>query len=141
MQAKATGSPGPNRRALLAIVLVLVILVPVGYSVYARVTTTEPPEFLDPPRGTACVCELIGKDTEWMRYHHWELLRGLREEVVRTGNRSEISFDGCWNCHQSKVDFCDRCHDAAFVRPDCFGCHYYPELGERPPLAARANHE
>jgi hypothetical protein len=141
MQDKATGSPAGGGRGLLAVVLVLVILVPVGYSVYARVAVTQPAEFLDPPKGDACVCERIGEDTEWMRLHHWELLRGLREEVVRTGNRSEISFDGCWNCHQSKVKFCDRCHDAAFVRPDCFGCHYYPELGERPPLAEQTNDE
>ena len=63
MQDKATSSPAGNGRGLLAVVLVLVILVPVGYSVFARVTTTEPPEFLDSPQGTECV-----KDAEYMRY-------------------------------------------------------------------------
>ncbi len=111
-------------RALVAGILALVILVPVVYSVFARVAArgAEAPEKPD-AKYTKCV-----KPTEYMRFHHWELLRGLREEVVRDGIRGDISLDGCWNCHQSKVRFCDRCHDAATVRPDCFGCHYYPDL-------------
>ena len=115
-------------RALLAGILALVILVPVGYSLLARVAArgAEPPERPDPEH-TECV-----KGTEYMRFHHWELLRGLREEVVRDGVRGDLSLDGCWNCHQSKVRFCDRCHDVASVRPDCFGCHYYPDVDESP---------
>lgn len=111
-------------RALIALILALVILVPVAYSVVARVAASgaEGPE---EAVGTKCV-----KPTEYMRFHHWELLRGLREEVVRDGVRGDISLDGCWDCHQSKVRFCDRCHDAATVRPDCFGCHYYPDVDE-----------
>ena len=127
-------------RAVLAAILVVVILVPVAYSVFARVAATgaeapEPP----PEMYKECI-----RPTEYMRFHHWELLRGLREEVVRDGIRGarvrvetiseegeievEQSLDGCWKCHQSKVRFCDRCHDAATVRPDCFGCHYYPDV-------------
>lgn len=116
-------------RVLVAVILVLVILAPVAYSVFARVVArgAESPEKPD-AKYTECI-----KPTEYMRFHHWELLRGIREEVVRDGIRGDISLDGCWNCHQSKVRFCDRCHDAATVRPDCFGCHYYPDLDETEP--------
>ncbi len=113
-------------RAVLAGIIVVAILMPVVYSVMTRVAArgAEAPEKPD-SQHTKCV-----KPTEYMRFHHWELLRGLREEVVRDGVRGDISLDGCWNCHQSKVRFCDRCHDAATVRPDCFGCHYYPDIDE-----------
>jgi hypothetical protein len=148
MPDKATNVPAPNGRGFLAVILILVILVPVGYSLYARVATSagDPPQAPDrqvvedvwekagEQRGYRCVANI-----EYMRFHHWELLRGLREKVVRYGDRGDISFDGCWNCHQSRAEFCDRCHNAAFVRPDCFGCHYYPELGKRPPLVAETN--
>lgn len=111
-------------RALIALILALVILMPVAYSVVARVAAggAEGPE---EAKGTKCV-----EPIEYMRFHHWELLRGLREKVVRDGDRGDVSLDGCWDCHTSKVGFCDRCHDAATVRPDCFDCHYYPDLDE-----------
>lgn len=146
MPDKTASSPAGNGRAVLAVVLVLVILVPVGYSVFARVTSTgaEPPE-RPHPMYLECI-----RPTEHMRFHHWELLKGMREDVVRDGNRGKLvpvktkpegeeqiliseveqSLDGCWHCHTSKERFCDRCHDAAFVRPDCFGCHYDPDLDE-----------
>lgn len=126
-------------RAALAGIIVVVILMPVGYSAFARVAFSgvEAPE-KPVGKGTRCLSENpFDEDAkhmqtaEYMRFHHWELLRGLREEVVRDGVRGDISLDGCWNCHQSKVRFCDRCHDAASVRPDCFGCHYYPDLDEK----------
>ena len=144
MPDKAASSPSAAGRALLAVILVLVILAPVGYSVLTRVTArgAEAPE---PPNSkyTQCI-----RDTDYMRFHHWELLKGLREKVVRDGIRGDLvevetisegvkrvvaveeSLDGCWLCHQSKARFCDRCHDAATVRPDCFRCHYYLELDE-----------
>lgn len=134
----------PAARALLAVILALIILAPVGYSVVARVTATgaEPPAKPD-SMYTECI-----RETEYMRFHHWELLKGLREKVVRDGIRGDLvevetmidgqkqmmkvdeSLDGCWRCHQSKERFCDRCHDAASVRPDCFRCHYYLEVDE-----------
>ncbi len=134
----------PAGRALVAVILVLVILAPVGYSVVARVTVrgAESPERPD-SKYLECI-----DDTEHMRFHHWELLKGLREKVVRDGDRGDLvpvdmivqgetktvsveqSLDGCWLCHRSKERFCDRCHNAASVRPDCFGCHYYLEVDE-----------
>jgi len=123
-------------RALVAGILALVILAPVAYSVVTlvRARGAEGP---DKPvsKGTRCLSEKLldikdaeyRQTAEYMRFHHWELLRGLREEVVRDGIRGDISLDGCWTCHESKVGFCDRCHNAATVRVDCFDCHYAPD--------------
>jgi len=185
MPEETASSPTGNWRAVLAVVLVLVILMPVGYSVFARVTATdaEPPNLKQrwaklqaafkagkisaedaKARMSALQKELEAKprhpeapdskytqcirDTHDMRFHHWELLKGLRERVVRDGIRGDLvevdaiidgktvktkveeSLDGCWRCHKSKVRFCDRCHTAASVSPDCFGCHYYPDVDE-----------
>ena len=117
-------SPG-RLRVLLAMVLVVIILSPFGFSVISRVaTSTDQTElFLErpDPEHENCV-----RETEYMRYHHWELLGKIREDVVRYGQREDAGLRGCRDCHTSRERFCDRCHDAASVWPDCFGCHYYP---------------
>ena len=116
------------KRTISVAILLLIIVIPLGFSVIsflsAQISQSQEP-FLEKPNARYRECV---RDTDYMRFHHWELLRGLREEVVRDGVRGDLSLDGCWNCHQSKVRFCDRCHDAASVRPDCFGCHYYPDV-------------
>ena len=61
-----------------------------------------------------------------MRFHHWELLRLTREEVVRYGIRGDVGLNRCGECHTSRERFCDRCHEATSLHPDCWGCHYYP---------------
>jgi hypothetical protein len=71
---------------------------------------------------TSCV-----RDARWMRFHHWELLREVRETVVRDGDRSGIRLDDCRRCHDNRDRFCNQCHREANVNLDCFGCHYYPE--------------
>ncbi len=116
----------PHRlRVLLAIVLIVFILSPFGYSVISRVasTTDQAELFLErpDPQYENCV-----RDTEYMRYHHWELLSEVREKAVRYGDRDDPGLRGCKDCHTSRERFCNRCHDAASVWPDCFGCHYYP---------------
>ena len=116
----------PGRmRVLLALVLIVVILSPLGYSVISRVAATaDPPElFLERP---APEHENCVRETEYMRYHHWELLSEVRGEVVRYGQRENVGLRGCRDCHTSRERFCSRCHEAASVWLDCFGCHYYP---------------
>ncbi len=124
-QKAANRRPGSGK-ALLSMIGVLIILIPIVYSVMYRLTaqTANPAEaFLErpDPKYENCV-----KETEYMRYHHWELLRGIREEVVRYGNRGDIGLSRCKECHTSRERFCNRCHDAVSMKPDCFGCHYYP---------------
>jgi hypothetical protein len=31
----------------------------------------------------------------------------------------------CSQCHKDKAQFCDKCHTAANLHPDCFDCHSY----------------
>lgn len=125
MADNAMENPLKNPRFILVVVLVVLVLLPPAYSVIARVLgvgdSDEP--FLEMPdeKHTECV-----KDTEYMRYHHWELLRGIREEVVRYGLRGDIGLNRCRDCHTSRERFCDQCHNATSLKPDCFGCHYYP---------------
>ena len=115
------------RRTLLVAVPVLVVLAPLaasvwGYATGGRRAGVEP--FLELPvdRTQGCV-----RDVEYMRFHHWELLRRVRDEAVRDGARGEISLDRCRQCHPDRARFCNQCHQATSLEPDCFGCHWYPE--------------
>jgi hypothetical protein len=117
---------GSNRRALLIATVVLVILMPLGYSVVSPLFAHDAPAgavFLErpAPEHTSCV-----RDTTYMRFHHWELLRQIREEVVRYGIRGEVGLKTCAECHTSRERFCNQCHNAVSLYPDCYGCHYYP---------------
>ena len=112
--------------ARLAVILTVLLLVPFGYSVVNRFVPADkaPGEvFLERPdaKYTSCV-----KTTDYMRYHHWELLRGTREQVVRYGIRGEILLSKCRECHEHRERFCDQCHNSVSLTPDCFQCHYYP---------------
>ena len=113
-------------RLVFVAVLFLVILTPFAYSIVTQLIAPEAePAALFLERPDAKYKECV-KDTEFMRYHHWELLGRIREEVVRYGIRGEIDLNRCASCHTSRVKFCDKCHNATSLIPDCFGCHYYP---------------
>ena len=120
-------TPPRNRRSdLLVVIPVLAILFPFGYTAVSGVVTRNtagPEPFLlkpDPSHGP-CV-----RDATYMRFHHWELLKSTRDEVVRSGKRGSITLKKCTECHTSREQFCDRCHNAASVTPDCWGCHTFP---------------
>ncbi len=126
MQEKAIITGRRSGRVVPVLMIVAAILLPFAYSVVNAVVAGESDAskpFLERPdaKHESCV-----KDTEYMRFHHWELLRRIREEVVRFGIRGEIGFDRCRECHTSRERFCNRCHDEVNLTPDCFGCHYYP---------------
>jgi len=115
-----------NKKAFAIILPVLIILFPFGYSILNYVFAhgkqgTQP--FIEMPdeRYKNCV-----RETAYMRFHHWELLNEIREEVVREGKRGEIGLDKCRECHPNRERFCNQCHNAVSLKPDCFGCHYYP---------------
>lgn len=119
-------APGNGRTTLLLAIALVIILSPVGYSVVSSLFAqggehTEP--FLErpDPKHEECV-----RETTYMRFHHWELLREVREEVVRYGQRGELGLKRCKECHTSRERFCDRCHSAVSLHPDCWGCHNYP---------------
>lgn len=116
-----------NARGTLVIAAaVLVILIPLGYSLVSPLLARDSGSaevFLEMPDPSHAACV---EKTSYMRYHHWELLKQIREEVVRYGIRGEVGLRQCRNCHTSRERFCNRCHNAVSLYPDCFGCHYYP---------------
>ena len=122
-----------NRRQTRALVLVTasvgIILVPFILSIagYVLGKETEASPFLDDSVEGAEGCV---EDTEYMRFHHMDMLRELRAKVVRDGKRQDVTLNTCRECHPKRETFCNRCHDAASVSLDCFGCHYYPAEGE-----------
>jgi hypothetical protein len=121
-----TGKPKIRQNLIAVVVAIVVIVFPLGYSMVSHVAADpadDAPLFLERPDAKYKECV---KDTEYMRNHHWELLRGVREEIVRYGKRGDIALATCRDCHTSRERFCDRCHHATSLTPDCFECHYYP---------------
>ena len=112
-----------NPKAAIVAIPILIVLFPLAYSVVCC-GFSSPQPFLEKPdeKHEKCV-----KDTAYMRFHHMDLLKRVRDEVVREGREGEVELDGCRECHPSRERFCNRCHDAVNLTPDCFRCHHYPE--------------
>ncbi len=76
-----------------------------------------------------------------MRAVHMELLDTWRDQVVRSGDRTFVTWDGrryeksltgtCLGCHDDTTTFCDRCHDYVAVSPYCWQCHVARKGGGR----------
>lgn len=109
---------------IVVAVMVLIILIPIAYSAASRLFTESPQPFLERPDEQYENCV---RDTEYMRFHHMDYLKEIREEYVRYGIREEKGLNSCRECHTSRERFCNRCHDTVDLNIDCFGCHYYPE--------------
>lgn len=105
---------------------VVIIVLPVLYSLGACVIGGGGGDerFLAEPTQTEEGCL---RETPYMRYQHMDFLKELRDAGVRGGARRDVSFATCRGCHTYRGDFCDRCHDAVNLTPDCFQCHYYPK--------------
>lgn len=126
MPEQVNGNRPVNKQTLLMVILVLVILFPLVYAVVGSAVSRgsgSSEVFLEKATAPGDTCI---QAVEYMRLHHWELLRQTREEVVRYGVRDETGLDKCKNCHTSRERFCDKCHLATSLTPDCWGCHYYP---------------
>ncbi len=73
------------------------------------------------------------EDISYMRSSHMQLLNNWRTFVVRKADRIYTNGEGksfnisltntCLDCHTSKADFCDKCHNYAAVAPYCWTCH------------------
>ena len=116
-----------ENRGRVATVLMIFILLPVGLSIVGFVVRGRPevPQvFLEKadPRWESCV-----REPEYMRFYHMDFLKQIREDVVRKGIKGGVTLAGCGDCHRNRDSFCDKCHAAASVNLDCFGCHFYPE--------------
>lgn len=113
---------------------ILIIVFPFVYSLAGAVFGGDPHadfpllEYPDPAQYKECV-----RETEYMRFHHMDLLKELRIKVVRDGQPQELGIKSCRGCHPNKDQFCNRCHDTVSLYPDCWGCHYYPDNPEEEP--------
>ena len=126
MPNKETSLHCGKGRARLTVWLIVLLLAPFAYSVVSRFVpkgAASDEVFLERPAAKYKNCV---KETDYMRYHHWELLRQTREQVVRYGIRGEIALDKCRECHENREGFCNQCHNAVSLTLDCFQCHYYP---------------
>lgn len=113
-----------QRNTIVVIACTLVLLLPIAYSAVSAVLVQPLEPFLELPDEKYRECV---RDKEYMRFHHMDLLKEIREEFVRYGNRGDVALSSCRGCHTSRQRFCDRCHNAVSLNLDCFGCHYYPE--------------
>jgi len=99
---------------------------------YAAGNPGKAPVLEKPKKAKFCV-----ESAEWMKPNHMQLVDHWRHEVVRNGNRVYTAADGrtwtmslsntCFSCHESKENFCDRCHTYAAVKPYCWECHLTPK--------------
>ena len=124
---KVSRTMNSNTKRIVVTVAVVMILFPLGYSLVSGAFTGGLQDllpFLERPDAQYKECV---RETEYMRFHHMDLLKEIREEFVRHGNRDEVGFDSCKGCHTSRGRFCNQCHNAVSLNLDCFGCHYYPE--------------
>ena len=124
-----------NTKITIIILPVLILFLPLGYSLAHTIFGGGPEEirdFLERPDEKHQRClELDGEymlemEPIDMRLHHMDLLKAIRDEALREGRRGKVQLSTCRECHPSREKFCDRCHDAVSLKPDCFGCHYYP---------------
>ena len=116
-----------RHRGVIAAALAL-MAVPLFYAVLSfAARRSAAPAWLEAARpGTTCVFPAAD-----VRYEHMRHLKKLRDQVMREGSRDQITganaqgLGSCRGCHVTRERFCDRCHDQASVRLDCFGCHVY----------------
>jgi len=113
-------------------VFLTLITFPVWYNLAAG-TTSAGPDVKLPTDEKTCVAP-----RDYIKNNHMALLVEWRDQVVRDADRTFLAFDGrsheksltrtCLKCHDSKQDFCDKCHDYAAVAPACWDCHIDPQL-------------
>lgn len=130
-----------DKKLLIVVIPVVLVLIPIGYSAVAWAVSlgaddSEP--FLAMPSGEIQECV---RETEWMRFNHWTLLKEKRDEAMRTAgvygdiglgrliDPTRVVHEGervyCSDCHTSRQEFCYQCHSSANVMLDCYRCHEY----------------
>jgi len=120
-----------NIEFIVMIVAALIIVVPLLFSALVFPSDSEDSKLLlEKPKGEKCI-----RDTEYMRVNHMDLLKKVRDEVMREGKREVVSegtretseLNNCRKCHTSRERFCEKCHSIVGLQLNCYGCHYYPK--------------
>ena len=135
---KASEILNGNVRRLVVAVSAAIILFPLGFSLVSA-AFSDGPQLPESRGGAYCLAEEDDEENrvprEYMRYHHMDLLKQTRDEIVREGKGEvwfydgprKVEFDDCRNCHPSREDFCNRCHKPVnlYLGITCFRCHEY----------------
>lgn len=120
-----------NRKVLFVVIPILIILFPLACSVagffFSKDTQRSRP-FLEMPDAKYKECV---RETIYMRFHHMDVLKAIRDESVREGKAQKITLENCRECHTSRERFCNQCHNAVNLNLGCFSCHYYPLKAQR----------
>ena len=129
-----------DRPILLAGLIVFLVFAtaPVWHALATRKMALAAPEIKLPAREKQCVMP-VG----YMRASHMRLLAQWQDDVVRRQQRQYIAYDGrvyrksltqtCLSeCHGSRREFCDRCHNYSGVAAlNCWNCHSDASLAAR----------
>jgi hypothetical protein len=126
-----------NRGIILAGIAVFLIVATFPFWRQAGRTAPPPDLKLDTPAIERLKEKLCVEPAPYMRANHMKLLAAWRDGAVREGNRSYRAADGkvyeirltgtCLECHSNKEQFCDRCHNYAGAKPNCWSCHIIPK--------------
>ncbi len=113
------------------IVFLVIIALPLCFALINRDVIGKPELKIDSD-STQCV-----ESAQFMKEKHMQLLNSWRNLAVREGvsvytatdgNQYNISLSGtCFQCHNDKQQFCDRCHSYTGTEPNCWDCHTVPE--------------
>lgn len=114
------------------IIFLALITFPLWYNPLFGDMAYATPELQKPKKSKVCI-----EDAEWMLAEHMQLLDDWRDLVVREKNRIYVNHAGkdyemslqktCMDCHTSKKEFCDKCHNNLAVSPYCWDCHIPPK--------------
>jgi len=124
-------------RKILAGLLIFLGLVSVPFWYNLGRSPAAPTLSFDTPQIQALIQKQCVEPTAYMRASHMGLIETWKGAVVRDGYRMYISSAGkeipmslsqtCLGCHSNKEKFCDRCHDYAGAKPNCWSCHVIPK--------------
>ncbi len=126
-----------DSRYIITGLIVFVVLLTFPLWSNAGKAASPPQPNLDTPAIQNLEQKQCVEATEYMRADHMQLLEDWRNQVVREGKRIYVAANGkeyemslensCFECHSSKTQFCDQCHNYLDVEPDCWTCHLEPK--------------
>jgi hypothetical protein len=124
-----------NKIVIGLIIFIAIVTFPFWYNLGKASSAPEPKLSEKAKAAKECI-----KPKEDMKKEHMQILDQWRDTVVRDANRVYKSGSGkmfrmslssgeesCMGCHESKTDFCDKCHNYASVAPYCWTCHIAPK--------------
>ncbi|CEP67323.1 Multihaem cytochrome [Moorella glycerini] len=126
-----------DSRYIFTGLIVFIVLVTFPFWANAGKAAPAPAPSLDTPAIQQLPEKQCVEATAYMRTDHMKLLDEWRTQVVREGKRIYVASNGkeyemslektCLECHSSKAQFCDQCHNYLDVQPDCWTCHIEPK--------------